>query len=157
METMTIKEKAVSKNGLTVIKKGNVIETYNKMQKLIHTIDLSQVGYKILIHAWIGYRTSDEFIEICEGHLYDQFKKNNCAKIQVDISKMSGSFSGVNDWMANTFMPKLVNAGFKCSSVVLPADLFAKLSAEEWESKVSGFVTRNFDNADAALTWLKTQ
>lgn len=152
-----LKEKTSTKNGISVVLKGNIVETYNKGQKLIHTIDLSNVKSKVLVHTWIGFRTSDEFIEICDGHLYDFFKTNACTKILVDISKMTGSFDGVNDWMATYFMPKLMKAGFNCSAVVLPKDVFAQISVENWEQKVSGFTTRNFGDYYTALNWIKQE
>jgi hypothetical protein len=157
MEAQVLKEKTSTKSGISVVKKGNIVETYNKAQKVIHTIDLSNVGLKILIHSWLGFRTAEEFIEICDGHLYDLFKSNGCKKIIVDISKMTGSFDSVNDWMANTYMPKLMKIGFNCSAVVLPKDVFAQISVENWEQKVSGFTTRNFGDLNAALNWIKAE
>ena len=155
--TKVIKEKSVSMNGLTVIQKGNIVETTNKAQKVIHTMDLSYISSKVMVHSWIGFRTSDEFMEICDGHFLSLFKANGCKKILVDISKMTGSFDGVNDWMASQFMPKLVSLGFNCSAVILPSDIFSKISADSWESKVSGFTTRNFGDFNSGLGWLKIQ
>lgn len=158
METAEIiKDPKVSKNGLKVEKNGNFITTYNKRGQVIHKMDLGNVPDRIMVHEWIGYRTDDEFREICEGHFFDNLRKNGITKVLVNIANMTGSFDGVNDWMATSFMPKLVSMGFKASAVVLPKDIFAKISAENWIKNNSGFENGNFGSVENAMNWLKSK
>lgn len=157
MQQTVIKDRAQSGTGLLVVQDGNKIQTINRAEQLIHSIELDYVPYQILVHRWIGYRTNEQFKEIIDGHFMDLFRKNRCTKVVVDISEMTGTFNGINDWMAEYLMPKLVTLGFRASAVILPKNIFVKLSADEWEEKTSGFTNRNFEKFPDALIWLKKQ
>lgn len=71
-----------------------------------------------------------------------------------DISKMTGTFSDANDWLANVYTRQLISLGVKKHAVVLPTNLFAQLAVKDWETKVKNFTTHNFNNREIALEWL---
>lgn len=134
-----------------------VIETINTAEQIIHRIELSEVSNEILIHRWTGYRTSEQFKDITDGHFIELFEQHKCKKILVDISNMTGTFASVNNWMAEYLMPKLMGFGFRASAVILPKNIFVQLSAQQWEEKTTGFVNGNFDTNEKALPWLRQQ
>ncbi|MBS2099237.1 hypothetical protein [Carboxylicivirga linearis] len=151
-----IKDYDQSTSGLKVVKEGNIIKSYNRMGKEFHFIDTSYLSKGILFHGWIGFRTGDQIKEVLSGHLYEMFEQNKCTNMIIDNRKMEGSFSSVNDWLANDYMPSLIKLGLSNNGVVLPANVFAKLAVDDWDKKVSGFATRNFDNTEAAISWVQS-
>jgi len=151
-----IKEATTQSDDYRVVQKGNMVESTNKLNQVFHYIDLAYAKQGILVHGWLGYRTIDQLKSVLDGHfikIYSQYKFKNMV---IEISRMSGSFTEANDWMANYFMPKLVSLGLKNTAVVLPANLFAQMAVEDWNKKVGGFTTRNFSSLSDALVWLRS-
>ena len=151
-----IKNYDETKNAFKITQDGDIIRCYNRMNQEFHFIDTSFLKEGILLHGWKGFRTADQLKEVLEGHLYEIFSKNSCSKMLIDNRNMSGSFSSVNDWLANDYMPKLVSNGLMSNAVVLPNNIFAKLAVEDWDRKINGFSTRNFDDTEKALAWLRS-
>lgn len=154
METV-IKDFNQVKNGFKVVKNGDLIRSVNKMGQAFHTIDLSFANKGIFFHAWEGYRTNDQFIEVLQGHFFEFFTKYKNSKMLTETSKMTGTFAAANEWLTKEFTPKLIGLGVTKHAVVLASNIFAQLAAEEWEQKVSGFSNRNFGNLNDALRWLE--
>ncbi len=144
-----------TQSGFKIVQEGNFIKSYNRIGKAFHFIDLNYLNEGILYHGWIGFSPAEELKEVLEGHFFEIFAKNNCQKMLIENTQMTGSFSAVNQWLADYFMPKIVRRGLKDCAVVLPKNIFAQLAVKDWDEKVGGFTTKNFDNANKALTWLK--
>jgi len=154
-DEIIIKE-ATLKDDFKVIQKGQLVDSVNKTNQVFHTIDLTYAKEGIMFHSWIGYRTNDQLKQVLDGHFAKIYEQQKFKKMVIEISRMSGSFDEANDWMATYFMPKLVRLGLQYSAVVLPANVFAQVSTEEWNKKVGGFTTRNFGSANEALAWLRS-
>ena len=84
----------------------------------------------------------------------DAYKVYSCSNMLLDASRMSGSFSEINEWMASTYMPKLREIGLKNNAVVLPQDIFAQLAIKDWLKKVPGLNSASFVSLSEALNWL---
>lgn len=156
METV-IKNYEQSKSGIKVVQNGKMIKSYNRMGQEFHFIDLNYLSEGILLHGWVGFRSSEQLMEVLDGHFFEVFSQNPCRKMLINNIQMTGSFSSVNDWLANDFMPKMINKGLTDNAVVLPANVFASLAVEDWDKKVGGFTTKNFKSLDEGLTWLRKQ
>lgn len=154
METL-VKDFNQIKTGFKIVQNGNLIQSINKVNQVFHVIDLSYVSKGIFFHSWEGFRTNEQFMEVLEGHFFEYFAKHKCSKMVTETSKMTGTFSAANDWLANEFTPKLIGLGVTKHAVVLASNIFAQLSAEQWEQKVSGFTNRNFNSLNAAIQWLQ--
>lgn len=154
METL-VKDYAQTKNGFKVIQEEHKILSLQKTGEAFHFIDQNYLNRGILFHGWIGYRKKEQIIEVLEGHFWDTFIKYPCKKMLIENSKMTGSFSGINNWLTNTFMPRMIEKGLKQCAVVYPANIFAQLAVEDWDQKVGGFHNKSFKSEGEALTWLK--
>ncbi|MFT3738026.1 MAG: hypothetical protein QM786_04660 [Breznakibacter sp.] len=156
METV-IKSYEQTKSGFKVVQDGKIIKSYNRMGQEFHFMDLSYLSDGIILHGWVGFRSGEQIKEVLDGHFFDIYSKSPCKKMLINNSQMTGSFSMVNDWLANIFMPKMIDLGLKDNAVVLPANVFASLAVEDWDQKVGGFTTKNFKSLDEGLAWLKKQ
>ncbi len=154
METI-IKDYEQTKSKFKVVQEGNMVKSYNQMGQEFHFIDLDYLKEGILFHGWVGFRSSEQLKEVLDGHFFDIFTKNGCKKMVINNVKMTGSFSSVNDWLGNEFMPKMVSKGLTDNAVVLPGNVFAQLAVEDWDQKVGGFTTKNFPTLEEGLTWIR--
>jgi hypothetical protein len=151
-----LKEITSQKDDYRVVQRGDIIESINKQNQVFHYIDLSYVKKGIFLQGWVGYRTTDQLKAVLEGHYMKLFIQHKCKNSVVDSTKMSGSFNEATDWLAQIYMPKLINLGLKNVAVVLPTNVFAQLTVDEWDKKVGGFESRNFGSLTDAVNWLKT-
>ena len=154
METI-IKDFTETTSKFRVIQEGHKILSLHRSGEVFHFIDQNYLNRGILFHGWVGYRKNEQIIEVLEGHFWDTFMKFPCKKMLIENSKMTGSFSGINEWLSNTFMPRMIENGLTHNAVVFPANIFAQLAVEDWDQKVGGFHNRSFKSESEALTWLK--
>ena len=145
-----------SLHGFRVVEEGNLIKSLNRQGKMFHFIDNNYKKDGIFFHGWVDYRTNEQIKEVLDGHFLDMYRSSGCKKMLIENTKMTGSFSGINDWLGEYFMPKMIRMGLTANAVVLPADIFSQLAVEDWDEKVTGFVTRNFGNLNEGINWLKT-
>jgi hypothetical protein len=150
-----LKEISTQKDDFKIVQKGQIVESVTKLNQPFHFIDLSYAKQGVFFHGWIGYRTNDQIKQVLDGHFMDLYKQYKCKGMLIENSKMSGSFTDVNDWLASYFMPKMIGLGLQHNAVVLPQNIFAQLATEDWDKKVEGFVSRNFGSVNDALNWLK--
>jgi hypothetical protein len=147
----------VTNTGIIIQQKGNTIETYNKKGQLIHIIDSKETSSKIAIHRWIGSVTNEEIKEIFDGHFFAFLEREKTKKILVDTSRMNGFFDGVNTWLAEYYIPKLLKIGVKYNAFLLSEDFYLQLATDDLDEGVeTPFVTHLFGSEDKALRWLKS-
>lgn len=146
-----------TKTGLAIQYKSNSIETYNKVGKLIHIIDMKEASDKIVIHRWFGVASDEEVKEIFDGHLFEYIRSGGHTKLVADTSKMDGFFDGVNAWLAEYYIPKLLKAGVKHNAFLVSEEFFSYLTDEGYEGAVESlFTTQMFGKEEKAIDWLKS-
>ncbi len=149
-----LKEIDQTKSGFKVVSNGDIITSISRMGKEFHFLNTKYLTNGILFHGWKGFRTAEQLTEVLETYVKENFIQHHCTKMIIDNSEMAGSFSSVNDWLSNTYMPSLVQKGLKACAVIIPSNVFAKLAVNDWDKKINGFASQNFDDLDKALAWL---
>lgn len=139
-----------------VVRKGQMIESINKLNQVFHFIDLSYTKQDIFFHGWLGYRTNEQIKDVLDGHFMKLYQQYKCKNMIIENTKMSGTFTEINDWLAGYFMPKMILHGLRNNAVIFPKNVFAQLAVEDWDKKVGGFASRNFDSISDAIAWLKS-
>ncbi|MEM8966917.1 MAG: hypothetical protein AAGE93_10915, partial [Bacteroidota bacterium] len=89
-----------------------------------------------------------EFIEGSQGQ---------CTMWLADLSEMKGSWDSSRDWIAQHIMPRVLKAGLLFEAVVLPKDVFSKLSAQDTIMKIDDFELQQFQDIEEAKVWLTQQ
>jgi Golgi nucleoside diphosphatase len=117
------------------VQRGQRVESINKLNQVFHFIDLTYTKQNIIFHGWIGYRTNEQIMQVLDGHFMNFYKQYKCKSMIIENSKMSGTFTEINDWLAGYFMPKMISMGLKNNAVVLPQNIFSKLAVEDWIRK----------------------
>jgi hypothetical protein len=147
----------VTHTGITIQQKEKNIESYNSKGQLIHIIEHGETSNKIAIHRWFGSVTNEEIKEIFDGHFYAFLEREKIKKILVDTSKMSNLFDGVNDWLAQYYIPKLLKTGVKYNAFLLSEEFYLHLATDDLDEGIeTPFVTHMFGSEDKALQWLKS-
>jgi hypothetical protein len=149
-----IREATTQINDFRIVKLGTMVESVNKLNQVFHFVDLSYTKVDIFYQGWIGYRSIEQMKDVLEGHFVKLFQENPCKSMLMEGSRMSGSFSDINNWFAMTYMPKLMNLGLKNIAVVLPENIFAQLATKDWTKKLRGFNVKTFSSLSEALTWV---
>jgi hypothetical protein len=105
----------------------------------------------LLMHKWIGFLT-DEALMAIWLYTLDFVEKRNGFKHKsiADTSELVGSFDGINQFIAEAVLPRVLAGDFKYSAYVLPKDFYALLATEFYqeEAKELPFVTKYFDDIE---------
>ncbi len=129
------------------------------------TQDTGQVIYwlrfyperELLIHKWIGFQFDEGWISVWKYTL-DFCEKRDILRFKsiADTSALEGSFDGINDFIMQEVLPRVIASGFKYSAYVLPQEFYAMLATQFYqeEAKEMPFITRYFDNLAEAEKWL---
>lgn len=89
-----------------------------------------------------------EFIENSQGQ---------CTMWLADLSEMKGSWDSSREWLAQQIMPRAIQAGLLFEAVVLPKNIFSKLSTNDTIMRIADFELRQFQDAEEAKVWLTLQ
>jgi hypothetical protein len=110
----------------------------------------------IIQDTWIGpFGTQDNFRNGVSQVL--DVLVNSKGKIYgwlADLRDMKGSWDSSRQWMAESVMPKAIKSGLKAEAVVLPRNIFSKLSTKDTIMKMTGFELRQFEDIEEARLWL---
>jgi hypothetical protein len=157
---MTVLKKSTdTRTGISVVRNGTTVETYNILGNKIHVIDSSRAEDGILIHRWFSEVFDDEIKEVLGGHFVDEFIASKCTRLLADLSQWAVSWDGVNDWLRDDLMPRLYDAGLRHLAVfVAPTEESEsnRFAAERFSTENPG-VDSSFFSEEAAVAWLKRQ
>jgi hypothetical protein len=71
-----------------------------------------------------------------------------------DVSQMVGSYDSSKEWMEKVIMPQVIKAGLRFHAMVIPTNVFAKLSTKDYASAVKDYTVQIFDDVEKAKAWL---
>lgn len=154
-----LKRSTDTHTGISVVRNGTAVETYNILGKKIHVIDTVHAKHGILTHRWFSEVFDAEIKEILGGHFVDEFVASKCTRILADLSQWSVSWDGTNDWLRDELMPRLYEAGLRHLAVVVaPSEESEsnRFAAERFSSDNPG-VNAPFTSEAEAIAWLKRQ
>lgn len=110
---------------------------------------------KCISDTWEGmFGTQENFRKVLV-YIVAAVQERKVTSWLADLSKMNGSFDGSKKWIIETVVPAVITAGLQFEAIVLPKNIFSKLSAKEAIMKIHNFELRQFDDLDQAKTWLK--
>lgn len=146
-----------SKLGLKYKQENAKIVIYNSIDVKIAELNLQYAQEKIYNDSWFGFVTEEEFKEVMAGAYLDYFVMSKCTKKVCNTLSLEGGMDEeTSRWFNNELFPKLKNAGIRYNALVIPEDIFAQQTIEEFESNLGNDFGRLFPSFDKALSWLKT-
>lgn len=91
---------------------------------------------KCLIQTWNGYYTSDEFREGQQLSL-EHFISHKCINFVCDTTNALPLPDEDMDWVATNITPKLRQAGMTTLNIVVPSNIYTKITLDVYETKDS--------------------
>lgn len=82
--------------------------------------------------------------------------KHNTPRGLTDVSRMVGGYDSSKEWMQKEIMPLVIKAGLRYHAMVIPKNIFAKLSTNDYKMAVKDYEVQLFDDIDKAKAWLKS-
>ncbi len=118
---------------------------------------------EIVYSEWFGSYLS--VAQVKEGALLglEKIKEHQATKILNDNTGLEGTWDEANDWIAQEWMPKAIEAGLLQFAHVLAKDMFGQLAAEfmqdnaekiNAEKKQNEFQLCMFEDIESAEKWL---
>lgn len=111
----------------------------------------------IIIHEWLIPPTEEEFKAGCE-QLIEAMLHFKTGKVVVDTRGQGVLVPELMEWMTTDWAPRGAAAGYSHGAIILPTDVFTQLSVDEIMETVSELgVSRNFDDMENAIDWIRSQ
>jgi hypothetical protein len=109
------------------------------------------------IHAqWTGVQTL-ETIQTGGLAYLDMLRAEPCAKLLNDHRELVGRFVGANEWIAEVWTPRIMQAGLRYFAQVLAPGIFGQLSMQDLHQRISDqFEIKMFDQLEDAQAWLRS-
>jgi hypothetical protein len=113
---------------------------------------------KCLHDTWYGaFGTQENFRKVLLTILEKcREPENRSAMMLTDVSNMAGSFDSSNEWIQTEMTPKFVQNGLKYHAMVIPKNIFSKLSVKDYIQKLELLEIRQFGEIEEAKKWLKS-
>jgi hypothetical protein len=109
------------------------------------------------IHAeWSGVQT---LATIQTGGLayIDMLRAEPCAKLLNDHRELVGRFVDANEWVAQVWTPRIMQAGLRYFAQVLAPGVFGQLSMQDLHQRISDqFEIKMFEHLADAEDWLRS-
>jgi hypothetical protein len=126
----------------------------NAAGKVYATVSFDEAT-KCISDTWEGLFGTQENFRTVLLYITNAIEERKAVSWLADLSQMNGSFDGSKQWIIDTVMPRVIGAGLRFEAVVLPKNVFSKLSTTDTIMKLSNFEIRQFDNLEKAKSWLK--
>lgn len=115
-------------------------------------IDLDE---NMISDTWTNnFGSQDNFKKVLL-YIVDKIEQYRLTKWLANLTDMNGSFDSSRDWLAKEIMPSAIGAGLMKEAVVLPKNIFAKLSTTDTIMRINNFELRQFASINEAQQWLK--
>ena len=110
-----------------------------------------------IIDEWDGNFGNQENFRKGLERIIENIRDKRCNKWLANLTNLKGSFDSSSDWLTSVIMPEAVDAGLKHEAVILPKNVFAKLSAKDAINEVKDVTISIFDDIDEGKEWLAIQ
>ena len=133
------------------------VEIFNRLNEKIAALNLQYTNEGIYNDLWFGFVTSEEYKEIMEGAYLYYFIKAKCTKKLCNTLGLQGGMDpDTSQWFGDSLLPKLLSAGMQFNALVIPEDIFAQQTMEEFENNMGSNLARLFPSHNEALAWLQS-
>lgn len=109
-----------------------------------------------VVDVWDGTFGTQENFRMGLEKVVEVLKEHKLSKWLADLRNMRGSWDSSREWMSKELMPKAIMAGLKYEAVIIPKDVFSKLSTKDTIMKLGGLELRQFDDYGKAVAWLQS-
>ena len=128
-------------------------EITNSFDKVFLTIEFDATNNWIY-NNWVGVLPTGTVIQGCQATI-EFLRENRCPHMLNDNRGVVGSWSGANDWIAQNWIPQVLQLGLQRFAHIVSPGIFGQASAAELITRVgSQFEMRLFKDVELAKSWL---
>jgi hypothetical protein len=139
----------------TVKKAFQVLHEFTSSAQHIYLTIAIDEQIPCVMDVWTGaFGTQANFRKGVEK-VVDLLIEKGYKKWLADLRKMEGSWDSSREWMLQELLPRAVKGGLMFEAIILPKDLFARLSAQDIIMQLDNYQLRQFDDLEKAQEWLK--
>lgn len=125
---------------------------------LFYQDDFCKVEYdplgKIVTTTRNGY-PNDEKLKKSLNQSLACIQEFKCLNIISDTRKVKGTWTASNEWIANIWFPKAIQAGLKNIAFIYPPDIFGQFAIQDLIKKTPHYTSQIFKDLPEAKAWLK--
>jgi hypothetical protein len=111
------------------------------------------------VHRWSGF-VEVEHMKAIMIHIFGHVQAHRLPTFRwvSDLSGFEGGFSEVTEWFANEFLAKIIPMGFKGEAVIIPSDLYAQLSVDDFKETAQNLNCEHvyFHTLAEGMAWLES-
>lgn len=112
--------------------------------------------YNWIYSDWIGMH-SLVTIQKAKGVVLEWFRETGATKYITDNSNVVGGWDTANDWLADVWTPKAVEAGMRYVAHIHAPGIYGKLSMKALQPRIENLITiQMFDDLSDAEDWLRS-
>jgi len=113
--------------------------------------------YNVGLGTWKGNGIGVNYQESMT-RISDLIAEKKISKWVAEVSGFGVVSKENKEWVNTCWFPTVIGAGLRRMAVVLPTNIFGKMSAQEVLAKVTEDVhIKHFDNLDQAKEWIKQE
>ena len=133
------------------------IELTNASGNVFYTVEYD-TDHQWLYSNWIGFVSVEDVKQGCNAGL-DAMIRTRCLNLLNDNRQLTGPWKEANEWIAQDWMPRALQAGLKNFAHVASPSIFAEYSAKDLETRLDevNFVLKIFKDVELAKAWLSSQ
>lgn len=133
------------------------LELSNATGRVFYTVEYDAAN-RWIYSNWIGYVSVENVMEGCNLGI-DALKQTGCPNLLNDNRQLTGPWKEANDWIAQDWTPRALQAGLKNFAHITSPSVFGELSAVDLETRLDdiNFMLKVFKDADNASAWLSSQ
>ena len=111
-----------------------------------------------LYSNWIGYVSVENVKRGCDAGI-EAIKETKCPNLLNDNRQLTGPWRDANEWIAQDWTPRALQAGLRNFAHVTSPNVFAEFSAKDLETRLDDlhFVLKIFRDFEQAKQWLTDQ
>lgn len=127
---------------------------YTRLDGVVYAKVSIDNEYNCIMDIWEGPFGSQENFRNVLKDIGDLIVKKGITRWLADLRNLQGSFDSSSDFLLEEIMPRVIRSGLLREAVVLPKDIFSKLSATDAIKRLNNFEIRQFDDLEKAKEWL---
>ena len=113
--------------------------------------------YETGLATWKGNGIGKEYVSSMEK-IKDLIAEKKIKRWVAEISNFGVVSAENKEWVNTVWFPEVMASGLQRMAVVVPTNIFGKMSAEEVLAKVTDRMhVRYFDDLESAKTWIKNE
>lgn len=109
---------------------------------------------KVVMDVWDGMFGNQENFRKGVLSVIDIMKEKECKYWLADLRNMVGSFDSQKEWIKEEIFPEMIKRGIEKEAIIIPYNIFSKLSASTAILEIGSLKIRQFGEYDPALAWL---